>query len=157
MEKVFIASNNTATFVCPNCENTTTVDVSKYAKIEKKVTVKVRCRCGHRFSVELEKRKKYRKKTDLPGSYTYVAPDGTRDKGIMIVQDISSTGMKLRLNVARQFKAGDRLRVEFTLDDKRRTPIEKKVIVQNVNQNYVGVAFSPNEPDDPALGFYLLA
>jgi hypothetical protein len=157
MEKVFIASNNTATFVCPNCENTTTVDVTKYVKIEKKVTVKVKCRCGHRFSAELEKRKKYRKKTDLPGSYTYIGKDGSRDKGIMVVQDISSTGFKLRLNVPRDFKAGDRLKVEFTLDDKRRTPIEKKVIVQNVNQNYVGVAFSPNEPDDPALGFYLLA
>ena len=29
-QKVFITSNNTATFVCPQCGNTSIVDVSKY-------------------------------------------------------------------------------------------------------------------------------
>lgn len=154
MEKVHISSNNTATFVCPNCENTSTVDVSKYAKVDKRVTVNVKCRCGHRFTVVLEKRKKYRKETNLPGNYVNL--NAANDKGIMVVLDISSSGLKLKLNVKRNFKSGDALRVSFNLDDKRRTRIEKKVVVQNVNGNFIGVAFAPEEPDDPALGFYLL-
>lgn len=154
MEKVHISTSNTATFVCPNCENTSTVDVSKYAKVEKRVTVNVKCRCGHRFTVVLEKRKKYRKQTNLPGTYTNLDVDN--DKGIMAVMDISGTGLKLKLNVSRNFKIGDRLKVEFQLDDKRHTSITKKVVVQNISDHYVGVAFAPGEPDDPALGFYLL-
>jgi hypothetical protein len=156
VEKVYIASNNTATFVCPNCENTTTVDVTKYLKMEKKVRVNIRCRCGHGFVSELEKRKKYRKQANLPGTYTYTGPNGRTDKGIMSVKDISSTGLKLRLNVRRNFEIGEKLVVEFNLDDRRRTPIEKKVLVKNVVGNFVGVAFSPNEPETPALGFYLM-
>ena len=156
VEKVFISSSNTATFVCPNCENTTTVDVSKYAQIDKQVKVNIRCRCGHAFVATLEKRRKYRKKTNLPGTYSHQTSDGNIDKGLMTVEDISSTGLKLRLNVKRPFQAGDRLEVEFNLDDKRRTPIKKVVIVKNAHANYVGVSFRPNDPDDPALGFYLL-
>lgn len=154
MEKVHISSSNTATFVCPNCENTSTVDVSKYVKVDKRVLVKVKCRCGHQFTVALEKRKKYRKNTNLPGTYVSLTSDS--DKGVMTVMDISTTGLKLKLNVERDFKIGDVLKVEFNLDDKRRTHIEKKVVVQNISDHFVGVAFAPNQPDDPALGFYLL-
>lgn len=154
MEKVHISNSNTATFVCPNCENTSTVDVSRYTKVEKRVTVKVKCRCSHEFTVVLEKRKKYRKQTNLPGNYANL--NDNNDKGVMTVVDISSTGLKLKLNVGRDFNIGDELKVEFNLDDKRHTEIKKNVVVQNISGNYVGVAFAPNEPDDPALGFYLL-
>lgn len=154
MEKVHISNSNTATFVCPNCENTSTVDVTKYVKVDKRVTVKVKCRCGHNFTVVLEKRKKYRKPTNLQGTYSLI--DDAKDKGVMTVMDISITGMKLKLNVSRNFNIGDRLRVAFTLDDKRRTHIEKNVVVKNINDTYVGVVFAPGQPDDPALGFYLL-
>jgi hypothetical protein len=154
MEKAHISNSNTATFVCSNCENTSTVDVGKYVNVEKRVTVKVRCRCGHEFKVVLEKRKKYRKQTNLPGNYTNL--DADNDKGVMTVVDISSTGLKLKLNVSRDFNIGETLKVEFSLDDKRHTEIKKNVVVQNISGNYVGVAFASREPDDPAPRYYLL-
>jgi hypothetical protein len=157
IEKVFITSNNTATFVCPQCGNVTTANVAKYASIDKKVTVKCACSCGHRFSVSLEKRRQYRKAADLPGMYYYRMPNGDEDKGIMRVVDISSTGIKLKLNVERDFTIGELLRVEFHLDDKRRTYIEKRVIIRNVYKNLVGTSFAANEGDDPNLGFYLMS
>ena len=156
-QKVFITSNNTATFVCPQCGNTSVVNVAKYANINKRVTVNCKCNCGHIFQVSLEKRRQYRKATDLPGEYTYRLPNGDMDKGSMRVVDISSSGLKLKLNVDRSFSGGERLIVEFHLDDKRRTNIEKEVIVRNVNKNLVGTSFAPNEGDDPALGFYLMS
>jgi len=157
VEKVFITNNNTATFVCPQCGNVTTANVAKYASIDKKVTVNCACNCGHRFKVSLEKRRQYRKSTDLPGIYYYRMDNGELDKGIMRVVDISTTGLKLRLAVERTFAPGEILRVEFHLDDKRRTFFEKHVIVRNVNKNFVGTAFAHNEGDDPNLGFYLMS
>jgi hypothetical protein len=52
---------------------------------------------------------------------------------------------------------GQTLRVEFHLDDKRHTLINKKVIVRNVHKNLVGASFAPTEGDDPHLGFYLMS
>jgi len=157
VEKVFITSSNTATFVCPQCGNVTTANVAKFAAIDKRVKVKCRCSCGHNFAVSLEKRRQYRKTTDLPGMYFYRMGNGDLDKGIMRVVDISTTGIKLSLNVERHFDVGEMLRVEFHLDDKRRTFIEKRVIVRNVHKNLVGTSFAPNEGDDPNLGFYLMS
>jgi hypothetical protein len=154
--KVYISKNNTATFVCPNCENTTTADVTRYAQMEKTVRVNIKCRCGHTFRAVLEKRRRYRKSTRLPGTYSFERPDGSVDKGIMQVLDISSTGMKLKLNVSRTLAVGDKLKVEFNLDDPQHTLIEKIVIVKNVSNARVGVAFREREADDPSLGFYLL-
>ncbi len=156
-QKVFITSKNTATFVCPQCGNATVTDVSKYAVINRKVTVNCKCVCGHRFSVTLEKRRQYRKSTDLPGVYYHNTGDGNTDKGIMRVVDISSNGLKLKLNVERRFKGGERLTVEFHLDDKRRTFIQRDVVVRNVHKNLVGTSFARHVGDDPALGFYLMS
>jgi predicted RNA-binding Zn-ribbon protein involved in translation (DUF1610 family) len=156
-QKVFITNNNTATFVCPQCGNTSVADVAKYASIDRRVTVNCKCICGHNFKVSLEKRRQYRKATDLPGEYSYELPNGDMDKGIMRVVDISSNGLKLKLSVERKFAGGEKIRVEFHLDDKRRTFIDKQVIVRNVHKNLVGTSFAPNEGDDPALGFYLMS
>lgn len=156
VQRVFISSKNTATFICPECSNAKTVDVTRYATTQQKVTVKCRCGCGNRFDVILEKRRQYRKSTDLPGTYIYQRADGDIDKGNMRVVDISSTGLKLKLSVARDFSIGDEVRVQFHLDDKRRTLLEKKVVVKNVQDTEVGVAFAPLENDDPRLGFYLM-
>ncbi len=157
VQKVFITSKNTATFVCPECGNSTIADVRKYAALSNAVTVKCKCNCGNRFQVTLEKRRQYRKATDLPGMYYYKLANGDTDKGIMRVVDISSNGLKLKLNVERKFTGGERLRVEFHLDDKRRTFIEKDVIVRNVHKNLVGTSFASTGGDDPALGFYLMS
>lgn len=157
VQKVFITSKNTATFVCPQCGNTTVANVAKYASIDKKITVKCNCACGHRFSATIEKRRQYRKGTDLPGFYYYIRKNGDTDKGSMRVVDISSNGLKLKLSVERNFDAGEQLRVEFYLDDKRHTFINKEVIVRNVKKNLVGTSFAPNQGSDPALGFYLMS
>ncbi len=156
MQKVFITSKSSATFVCPQCGNVTTADVSKYATIDKQVTVKCRCNCGHNFEVSLEKRRQYRKATDLPGIYYYRANRGDVNKGNMRVVDISAKGLKLKLNIERKFEVGESLRVEFHLDDKRRTFVDKEVIVRNVKKNLVGTSFAQTEGDDPNLGFYLM-
>lgn len=156
-QKVFITTKNTATFVCPECGNTSIANVSKYAAIDKKVSVNCKCICGHQFKVSLEKRRQYRKATNLPGVYYYEKGHGDVDKGNMRVVDISSNGLKLKFNVERHFDGGERLRVEFHLDDKRHTFIKKEVIVRNTFNNLVGTSFSPHEGDDPSLGFYLMS
>lgn len=155
-QNVFISRNNTATFRCPQCGKTKTSDVSQYANIDKKITVTCTCVCGHQFRCRLEKRKQYRKGANLPGRFTLMGQTGPDDTGVVTVVDLSTTGLKLKMNAPRDFPIGATLLVEFRLDDRKRTPMQKRVIVRNVNGLNVGAAFHPNEPEDPALGFYLM-
>ena len=155
-QTVYISKNNTATFRCPQCGHAKTADVSQYAESDQKISVNCTCGCGHHFRCRLEKRKQYRKGADLPGKFTLLGTNGPEDTGLAKVVDLSTTGLKLKLTVPRTFPVGAKLLVEFRLDDRKRTPMEKRVIVRNVSGLFVGASFHPNEPDDPALGFYLM-
>ena len=99
--------------------------LSQYATFSKKVTVTCTCGCGHRFRCRLENRRQYRKGVDLPGRFTLLGEDGTKDTGLVRVVDISATGLQMQLTVARSFSVGAELIIEFRLDDRKRTAHEK--------------------------------
>jgi hypothetical protein len=156
MDRVFISSKGTATFICPQCQKAKVVDVSKYLSCDQKVRVNVKCPCGHSYRAILEKRKQYRKETNLPGTYAQIV-DGRRvRKGWMTVKDISATGFKLELNSEAALSVGDHLEVEFRLDDTHRTLIIKRVVIRNIRGRSVGTEFAVTETAGKALGFYLL-
>jgi len=154
-EKVHISSTRMATFMCPKCHKSKTVNVSKYADLDKKVKVSVRCPCGHAYTSLLEKRKRYRKETNLPGSYSRFINGKQMDGGLMIVKDLSTIGMKLKIDVDNDCNVGDVIQVEFHTDDAQRAFIKKKVIIRSINGPIIGTEFAPTEGIDRALGFYL--
>jgi hypothetical protein len=157
VEKVYITNENKATFICPLCEKTKTVDVSKYAQMNQTVKVKSRCSCGHKWTAVLEKRKQYRKGAKLSGIYKYVVDGKEMDRGTMKVIDLSAGGVKLKLEVNRPFQVGDNLQIEFKLDDKKQTLIQKTVVIRNISDSYYGTAFKDADTYDPVLGFYLMS
>jgi hypothetical protein len=146
-----------ATFICPKCQKSKTVNVSKYARLDKIVKVKVTCPCGYGYTSILEKRKKYRKQTNIPGSFVQLT-DGRQTGGsLMTVTDLSTSGLKLQINTQHNCTVGDVIIVEFRLDDANRTLIKKKVIVRNIVGKNIGTEFAPTEALDKALGFYLFS
>jgi hypothetical protein len=156
VERVFITSQKKANFICPKCQRAKIADVSKYANLDRRIKVNVKCPCGHSFSVLLEKRKQYRKQTNIPGSFIHFTDSKVTVRGLMTVCDLSLTGMKLQVDYEYQFPVGDVLEVSFLLDNPQRTVMHKKVIVKNVNLPYVGTEFPITEREDKTLGFYLL-
>lgn len=151
-QKAFIANDNTATFVCPKCQKSKTANVSKYKHIEQAVRVKFKCPCGHSYSVILERRKHIRKQLNLSGNFVNKK---NSERGNMIITDLSRSGLRLRLNFAQELEPGDRLDLEFTLDDKPRSVVKKEVIVRSVQDLSIGVEFVHSEHFDK-LGPYLL-
>ena len=156
-EKVHITSKQMATFICPKCQKSKTVNVSKYASLDKKVKVKVTCPCGYGYTSLLEKRKKFRKDANLPGSYVLLADGRQAGDGLMTVKDLSTSGLKLQINTQLNCTVGDVMLVEFHLDDALRALIKKKVIVRNIVGKNVGTEFTPTVAIDKALGFYLFS
>ena len=156
-QKVYMTSKQMATFSCPQCARSKTVDVSQYATLEKMIKINVKCPCGHTYKAILEKRRQYRKETNLAGTYIHLIDGQPRDRGLMTVKDLSTSGMKLQLNVKQNFAIGDQLQVEFHLNDVHRTLIRKTVIIRNQREQFIGAEFAPFETVDQALGFYLFS
>ena len=157
--KVFIADDDTATLICPACGKTKTADVSKYIGRADSVKIKVRCACGHAFVVFLERRQQFRKATSLDGSYTYSgphsAPHASHFGGKMTVVDISRTGVRIKFATMPRFTVGDRIQIEFQLDDSHGSVIKREVVIRNMKGYFVGAEYTTPLPFDNAIGFYL--
>lgn len=159
--KVYVNDDQTATFVCPECQKPTVKNVSKYMARNELVNLKVTCSCGHTYSAFLEKRKKFRKQTNLSGIYKYPGTNAdkqlTETTGKLTVTDISFTGLRVRLPLPPRFAVGDKIHVEFTLNDQNQSLIRKEVLVRNTSGLYAGLEYAFNQSYDSALGFYLLS
>ncbi len=158
-EKAFVTENNMATFTCPNCNFSNTADISTYKDINKEVRMNVKCMCGHYFSVMLERRASYRKDVELKGTYTHRSSKGEIEKGSLFVNNISRSGLRFNVKVEPTFSEGDKIFLEFQLDDKPQALIKKEVVIKSIfKHKIIGSKFcsvSPSDPNDKAIGFYL--
>jgi len=159
--RVHISKDDTATFVCPMCSRTRTVNVREHAGAHRAITVKLSCRCGCSWESLLEKRRQYRLPVDLPGTYTYKGTNGLFDSGDMRVVDLSRGGIKLKLEKQREldenvYLLGDPLEVAFQLEGEKPRSIRKKAFITHLNRHYMGAVFEASQQNDPAIGSYLL-
>ena len=157
-QKVYITHNNLVTFSCPKCKQPRVVDLADHPELEQTDKANVKCPCGHKYSVSIERRKQYRVATNFAGEFRQIVDNREIDRGLMTVIDMSRTGLKIRLNVKRDLKVGDRLSLEFRLDDAQRTLIQKEVVIKKIFGLELGVEFTsihPSNPSDRALGFYM--
>ncbi len=154
---VYVNDDNTATFVCPECQKTGIKDLTKFIQNKNATRLKARCSCGHSYEVFLEKRKKFRKQANLPGTYKFSSYNSESQEhiGTMTVKDISYSGLRIKLQLMPRFKVGDTLFIEFRLDDANRSQIKKKVVVKNMKGLTAGLAYSSPQTHDSVLGFYL--
>ena len=151
-ERVFINSDNIATFICPECEKVRNADVSKILGIDKALKIKCQCKCGKKFEAIIERRKYFRKSINMEG----VCYLGKQNLKIAVsVIDISRSGLKLKLNSILNIKPEDELLIEFNLDDPEKTLISKKIIVRSISGVIMGVEFKSPEHYDK-LGSYLM-
>lgn len=150
-ERVYINSENKATFLCPVCSKSRVVDVAKYLKTQAAVKVTCKCKCGHSYSVILERRKDFRKTTNLPGRFF----TSKGKQGLMTVTDISRSGLGFKMNIYQDIKVGEKLKVEFNLDDQPRSLINREVVVKTIRDNHIGTEFTSLEHYD-RLGPYLI-
>jgi hypothetical protein len=157
-QKVYITHNNMVTFTCPKCEQPRVIELADHPELEKTDKARVKCTCGHKYSVIIERRKQYRVATNFAGEFRQIVDDKEIDRGLMTVIDMSRAGLKIRLNVERKLEVGDRLALEFRLDDSQRTLIQKEVVIKKIFGLELGVEFTsihPSNPSDRALGFYM--
>ena len=152
--KIYVSSDDTGVISCPHCGRQKTVPVGSY---KGKVRVKIKCGCNNVFIGELDFRKKFRKKTNLPGKFTNHSRKNTR--GDIIAKNLSMNGLGFTTMDINKLQKGDEITVSFKLDNANKTTIKKELIVRNIHENAVGCEFekSCQYALDADLGFYLMA
>ena len=131
--------------VCDQCGKTKEAQLAAVQGLHKQL--KIKCNCGHSFFIRLEARRFYRKKTHLPGAYAKARADRRAglDQGPMTVEDVSRTGLRLRLNRQHTLRVQDIIDVRFTLDNAQQFVIRTQARVVWVEDACVGAAWLDSE------------
>lgn len=151
LEKIYVADDGRATITCPHCGLTRQARVDQYRG--RKHTIKVNCSCDLSFPVSLEFRRTYRKKTDLKGTYRILSGDG--GGGQVAIRDLSRNGIGFTVSGIHSIRIGQRVLIDFTLDNRKQSRLQKEAVVRSVDNNLIGCEFNNQQAFEKDLGFYL--
>jgi hypothetical protein len=85
-----------------------------------------------------QRRKHSRININLDGAYFIMS---SKQKGRIVVTDLSLGGVRIKMNGLRPFTVGDRVIITFNLDDLQRTAVRAAVIIRNVKGFFSGAEF----------------
>ena len=143
--RVFLNDRGEGTFICPACEKGVIRDLNQFADTHTAVRLKCKCSCGNVYRVLVERRRHFRKSTNLVGMFSYTQGRGRPVKGLIRIRDISQSGVRFSVNNIPEFTVGDKLIIEFTLDDDERSQIREEGIVRRIHSNMVGLSFKTTD------------
>lgn len=141
------------TVLCPRCRRKQTLDFSEHKG--RRQIIEVKCECGTEIDIEIEFRKVNRKKINL---YGYYQKKGYRNvRGVIKVNNLSVCGVGFYIYGYHNIHIGDRITIDFVLDDCDKSRIEKEVEVVNLDIKFAGGRFTvPAYHKDKKLCFYLM-
>jgi hypothetical protein len=142
-EKNYIIQDNKSRIDCPYCGFSKTVNISKYLKPMNKSKLKIRCKCSKTHIAAFERRQRHRKNTNLQGQY-FLGPKGNElVAGEILISDISISGVQFQLMEDKMdfIGVGDRVVVEFRLNDRPGAVIKRDVVIKNINDCSVNAEF----------------
>lgn len=153
--KTYVRPDRTAVLTCPHCGQQKEISVDSFKEHKNRLNVK--CVCKKTFVVNLEYRKRVRKRTSLRG--TYVNHSQNERNGNIIVRNVSVSGCEFTSIDLPHFNLDDELTLEFTLDDEHLSVIRKEATVRDIRHNSIGCEFarSGEFAYDGPLGFYIMA
>lgn len=150
--KSFVNEDESATIVCPVCSAAKIISVDQFR--HRQHMLKVKCKCGHTFPLQLEFRRNFRKQTDLEGSFSLNPP--VHLSGQVIIRNLSINGVCFELRGMHDLKIGQMGQLVFTLDNRKQTVLKKAIQIKNVDKNIVRAVFIEDRAFEKELGFYLL-
>lgn len=151
LQTSFVKNDNITTIVCPSCYTAKTASVKQFHN--KKHILKVKCKCGYTFKLELEFRRQYRKDTEIAGT-SNLNPLGLGEDFVKII-NLSMSGACFEVLGIHNIQIGQKGSINFRLNDARQTPLVKNVVVRSVRGKLIGCEFVEDRAYQKELGFYL--
>lgn len=146
----YVDVKDQVTLICPKCHKKKSIDATKFKNA--KTALKVDCPCGEEFRCIFEFRKFYRKRVSLRGVYTNIK---TGEKGEVTVDSISLEGVGFMAESGHSIEPGQILTIDFILDNKMSTPVERTIKITSVRGNSIGAMFF-GSARNKTVGFYLM-
>ena len=143
--RIFINERGEGTFICPACKKGVIRDLSQFSEVQQAVRLKCKCSCGNDYRVLLERRRHFRKSVDLVGMFFFQGSKGNPIKGLIKIRNISQSGIQFSVNSIPEFEVGDKLTIEFTLDDEEHSQVREAGTVQRIQSNIVGLDFETTD------------
>ncbi|MFH2093814.1 MAG: hypothetical protein ABIJ31_15750 [Pseudomonadota bacterium] len=151
-QTIYIDCLDTAHFSCPKCHKEKIMQLSEYNIRRQRTQVNCKCRCGHTYTVILEKTIESIHQTQLLG--TFISKGSIRCSGKMIIKKLNSKGIMLQTNIEQNILPGLKLFLEFVLDDAKQSIVKKEVVVKAKKGKYLSAEFLSKDHYDN-LGPYL--
>lgn len=151
MEKIYVGYTNRVKIICPKCGLEKKIDVLKFKDTHKRL--KVKCKCGEVFRFTLDFRGYYRKNVRLTGEYFVMGKD---EKGELLVEDISKTGISFTTPKPHDFSKDDLVELKFTLDNPMGMEIRTRVKILWIIDRNVGAKFMDPKLLEKDLGYFLV-
>jgi hypothetical protein len=148
----YLNARNIAKFNCPACNKAYTRNLSKAANIGHGTKLRCRCTCEHTFVINLERRRHYRKPTEITGGYLH---ERHQYRGMFTIKNISRSGAGIELHTAREVNEGESLLLKFNLDDEEKTYIAKEAVIRKKDGKYIGVEFLAQTWDGDPVTTYV--
>jgi hypothetical protein len=179
---VQIVDESVAVFLCSRCKQMVRIEVMDFV-MQPAHQFDMACSCGHLNRTVIEYRRTIRKETHIPGIYKITDADGKEKTGSMTVKNISWQGFKLKISgyehcikehdldcnrhmrenhdsrsifVQNYLKTGDRIIIEFFLDDPKMSFISRPVAIKWIRRDHMGVELCYPDNFEPSIRFYLL-
>jgi len=155
VKPTYVRPDKTAVITCPECGKQKTLQALSFKGHKHKL--KVKCSCKEVFTVNLEFRKRIRKKVNLRGTYFNHSQDGK--SGNIVVRNISLSGLEFTSFDIHDFKLEDEITLTFTLHDEHLSEIKKDAVVKGIRNNAIGCEFerAGEFAYDGPLGFYIMS
>jgi hypothetical protein len=149
--KVYINRDSEGEVVCPNCRKAKTINVANQRITQKPIRVK--CQCGHSFSIVLEYRRYHRKTVNFPGKIFSRQSGNPLDD--ILVTSLSVVGIGFEIKSPLGLRLEDAYDIMFTLDDDFASAVREEVIIKRIEGNYIGAEFADQDKYHFELDFYL--
>lgn len=151
---VYIQENGMAMLVCPKCGHVHKLKAEKF-KDKSRERFLAKCQCSEVLRIRLEFRGHVRKEVLLSGTYSVIEADGAVGGRVPIeVYNISGTGVGF-VALGQEPQVGQKIRLNFELDNRKQSKIEKDAFVRSKQGNIIGCEFSNPGEITGDLGFYL--
>lgn len=139
--------------ICHYCGKINRIDRTKIG-VDR--PIEIECSCQKNFYIQLEQREYYRKHVRLSSTFEKIFPENT-ERGRIIIEDISYTGIGCRTVAQHNLKINDIVQLDFVLDDVHNSKIIENGIVKDIRDRYLGIAFQElSQHNRKIIGFYLL-
>jgi hypothetical protein len=150
VKKVFINAKGMIFLLCPFCGENSEQPAKQFPVHQ---PVSISCSCGKTHEFQIETRKDFRKPTSLEVFYWKLDSPDKFQKATLV--DLSLDGFCLCTSGEQTLQSNDLIRVNFKLDNERRTKIDREARVCWIMGNKIGFQFTVTPPYDPKVGFYI--